>query len=1144
MDPNHPNHALARTSQRRDSAAQLPAVRQVSPTIGQPGHWSAQISHATMHAGGPSTIDGAHPSRPFHYALPQGHPHGRMHGSVPPTPLYYPVPGHATNSPVQIPSNPPPSTAPTSGSPASPMQPAVLSSDQQYLQWSAQGLPGAMRSISAVRDEREGYQYPVEVAAPSAAATGSDVGAIRQQRHHSLGNEPYSLYPPQHQQLHRRVASLQHPYAPTETTAFVSYDGSSQSQQDLQRQAYIQPRPSYPLPGPHQWSPHTPPTSTSFQVDMLARQQRRGSFGQFAHSLPSSAIPSPTQAAPSPSATYRFLGREGMNMRERSDSIAPPPTASSSSSSVASGMVHPAARMALAHPELSPSGVPLDYNLQSSALLQGTESPALGISTGPTQELPTEAADEPDSNAQAAKTTTGGGRREKRKDSRPHKCPTCAKGFPRPSALETHMTVHSGAKPYPCPIKTCNKSFAVRSNARRHLKTHGIKIKTRERRSLATTDASTSLTKGKGRKGGSSLNKERVYEDEERDTSPNNDDNDDGLESEEDGDERVGLQPIASTSRAAVHSHSTAAQYNLPLLADSTTPSTSAHAQSAYKATSWGGTQTTSVALTRPTTRSSAFRSAPHRGHGSVLTDDPLGLAGTVEIVRQEFDVLQPPPPSLVTTGSLQSSNPSANPDTYPISLDHNEATLRGEDGGDETTTRKAVRPGADRSTAAERRTSRRRESGKGSETSTSIATGGSTGGGGGHALRAQREATASARRTRGASAASSHRAPVSRPDVASSHTVGAEDSPETGVRLPADATSVHPSSLEAIEVINQYSSASHGRNGDDRPYDIEVQVEGDWGGSEGVLNDLSESALRNLYSSRREPDPASVARAVPSSGEIILPAMDQTALDKLIAPPTRWKTFERQKLMRERLNEELDGVAAANYTTIAAPGTTTLSVGGVSGVLDRMLEYAHADQAGILPPRMVDYPVVGGPHPYTNTAVSWPASSLTRSVAALSASMDLTPPALVGTSSSFPDTHDVFSISAPECFNGPAHAEEAFGGYIRTDGTRVPHSMSLFKNVDALKNSPPFDLLNLSTVALGVPLPAVQPKTPAFPGDKAEERDSFSPTIGSNPYQNDQFVLRPVLPGPAPHVNAASHFALKSASIHKRPSSARLVVA
>ncbi|PVG01463.1 hypothetical protein CPB86DRAFT_686867, partial [Serendipita vermifera] len=53
-----------------------------------------------------------------------------------------------------------------------------------------------------------------------------------------------------------------------------------------------------------------------------------------------------------------------------------------------------------------------------------------------------------------------------------HKCMECGKAFPRPSALSTHMSVHSGEKPYPCPVVGCNKTFAVRSNARRHLKTH------------------------------------------------------------------------------------------------------------------------------------------------------------------------------------------------------------------------------------------------------------------------------------------------------------------------------------------------------------------------------------------------------------------------------------------------------------------------------------------------------------------------------------------------------------------------------------------------------------------------------------------------------------------------------------------------
>lgn len=79
------------------------------------------------------------------------------------------------------------------------------------------------------------------------------------------------------------------------------------------------------------------------------------------------------------------------------------------------------------------------------------------------------------------------------KKSKMHNCPECGKQFPRPSGLATHLNSHSGEKrmdqycflfvsprltcrptAFKCIYDGCAKTFAVRSNARRHLKTHGI----------------------------------------------------------------------------------------------------------------------------------------------------------------------------------------------------------------------------------------------------------------------------------------------------------------------------------------------------------------------------------------------------------------------------------------------------------------------------------------------------------------------------------------------------------------------------------------------------------------------------------------------------------------------------------------------
>ncbi|KAL7420960.1 hypothetical protein Q5752_003844 [Cryptotrichosporon argae] len=70
----------------------------------------------------------------------------------------------------------------------------------------------------------------------------------------------------------------------------------------------------------------------------------------------------------------------------------------------------------------------------------------------------------------------GDGRREHKAKREPplrrHVCPVCDKRFNRPSSLSTHMSVHTGAKPYQCKREGCGRRFSVSSNLRRHERTH------------------------------------------------------------------------------------------------------------------------------------------------------------------------------------------------------------------------------------------------------------------------------------------------------------------------------------------------------------------------------------------------------------------------------------------------------------------------------------------------------------------------------------------------------------------------------------------------------------------------------------------------------------------------------------------------
>lgn len=61
-------------------------------------------------------------------------------------------------------------------------------------------------------------------------------------------------------------------------------------------------------------------------------------------------------------------------------------------------------------------------------------------------------------------------------------CPICGKICSRPSTLKTHYLIHTGDTPFNCTWPNCKKSFNVKSNMLRHVKSHARKLEKQQRK--------------------------------------------------------------------------------------------------------------------------------------------------------------------------------------------------------------------------------------------------------------------------------------------------------------------------------------------------------------------------------------------------------------------------------------------------------------------------------------------------------------------------------------------------------------------------------------------------------------------------------------------------------------------------------------